>query len=157
MYKRQKKYQYKFFAEVEKALENQEGIKIKGDRFIFSSEILFEKGKANISTQGIDQIRLVSDIIKAISSKIPPEINWVLRVDGHTDNMPLSGQGIYKDNWELSQARALSVVRYMSDQFNIPPGRLAATGFGEHQPFDLRDTEEARAKNRRIEIKLTER
>ena len=152
-----KKYQSKFFAEVEKALENQEGIKIKGDRFIFSSEILFEKGKANISTQGIDQIRLVSDIIKTISSKIPPEINWVLRVDGHTDNMPLSGQGIYKDNWELSQARALSVVRYMSDQFNIPPGRLAATGFGEHQPFDLRDTEEARAKNRRIEIKLTER
>ena len=152
-----KKYQSKFFAEVEKALGNQKGIKIKGDRFIFSSEILFEKGKANISRQGIDQIRLVSDIIKTISLKIPSEINWVLRVDGHTDNMPLSGQGIYKDNWELSQARALSVVRYMSDKFNIPSSRLAAAGFGEHQPFDVRNTEEARAKNRRIEIKLTER
>jgi chemotaxis protein MotB len=152
-----KKYQSKFFAEVEKALGDQEGIKIKGDRFIFSSEILFDKGKADISQGGLNQIKLVSDIITSISNRIPPEINWVLRVDGHTDNIPLSGRGIYKDNWELSQARALSVVKYMSEELGVPSSRLAATGFGEYQPFDPANTDEARAKNRRIEIKLTER
>ena len=98
----------------------------------------------------------MSDIITSISKKIPPEINWVLRVDGHTDNVPLSGLGVFKDNWELSQARALSVVRYMSEELGVPSSRLAATGFGEHQPFDQANTNEARAKNRRIEIKLTE-
>ncbi|MBT4284821.1 MAG: peptidoglycan -binding protein [Rhodobacteraceae bacterium] len=152
-----KKYQSKFFAEIEKALGNQGGIEIKGDRFIFSSEILFGKGKADISKEGLNQIKLVSDIITSISKKIPPEINWVLRVDGHTDNVPLSGLGVFKDNWELSQARALSVVRYMSEELGVPSSRLAATGFGEHQPFDQASTNEARAKNRRIEIKLTER
>ena len=152
-----KKYQSKFFAEVEKALGDQEGIKIKGDRFIFSSEILFEPSKADISQGGLNQIKLVSDIITSISNRIPPEINWVLRVDGHTDNIPLSGRGIYKDNWELSQARALSVVKYMSEELGVLPSRLAATGFGEYQPFDPANTDEARAKNRRIEIKLTER
>ena len=152
-----KKYQSKFFAEVEKALGDQEGIKIKGDRFIFSSEILFEPSKADISQGGLNQIKIVSDIITSISNRIPPEINWVLRVDGHTDNIPLSGRGIYKDNWELSQARALSVVKYMSEELGVPPSRLAATGFGEYQPFDPANTDEARAKNRRIEIKLTER
>ena len=152
-----KKYQSKFFAEIEKALGNQGGIEIKGDRFIFSSEILFGKGKADISKEGLNQIKLVSDIITSISKKIPPEINWVLRVDGHTDNVPLSGLGVFKDNWELSQARALSVVRYMSEELGVPSSRLAATGFGEHQPFDQANTNEARAKNRRIEIKLTER
>ena len=152
-----KKYQSKFFAEIEKALGNQGGIEIKGDRFIFSSEILFGKGKADISKEGLNQIKLVSDIITSISKKIPPEINWVLRVDGHTDNVPLSGLGVFKDNWELSQARALSVVRYMSEELGVPSNRLAATGFGEHQPFDQANTNEARAKNRRIEIKLTER
>ena len=152
-----KKYQSKFFAEVEKALGDQEGIKIKGDRFIFSSEILFGKGEANISKEGLNQIKLVSDIITSISKRIPADINWILRVDGHTDNVPLIGKGLFKDNWELSQARALSVVRYMSEELDVPSSRLAATGFGEHQPFDPANTEEAMAKNRRIEIKLTER
>jgi len=152
-----KKYQSKFFVEIEKALGNQGGIKIIGDRFIFSSEILFDKGKADISKEGLNQIKLVSDIITSISKKIPPEINWVLRVDGHTDNVPLSGLGVFKDNWEVSQARALSVVRYMSEELGVPSSRLAATGFGEHHPVDPANTNEARAKNRRIEIKLTER
>ena len=118
---------------------------------------MFDKGKADISQGGLNQIKLVSDIITSISNRIPPEINWVLRVDGHTDNIPLSGRGIYKDNWELSQARALSVVKYMSEELEVPSSRLAATGFGEYQPFDPANTDEARAKNRRIEIKLTER
>ena len=113
--------------------------------------------KADISKEGLNHIKLVSDIITSISEKIPPEINWVLRVDGHTDNVPLSGLGVFKDNWELSQARALSVVRYMSEELGVPSSRLAATGFGEYQPFDPANTDEARAKNRRIEIKLTER
>jgi chemotaxis protein MotB len=152
-----KKYQSKFFVEVEKALGDQEGIKIKGDRFVLSSEILFDKGKADISQRGLNQIKLVADIMTSISNRIPPEINWILRVDGHTDNVPLSGRGIYKDNWEVSQARALSVVRYMSEELGVPSNRLAATGFGEYQPFDPTNTDEARAKNRRIEIKITER
>ena len=124
------------------------------------SNLLLDKninGSIIISKEGLNQIKLVSDIITSISKKIPPEINWVLRVDGHTDNVPLSGLGVFKDNWELSQARALSVVRYMSEELGVPSSRLAATGFGEHQPFDQANTNEARAKNRRIEIKLTER
>tara|TARA_Y100000739_G_scaffold227434_1_gene236946 strand:- start:495 stop:1718 length:1224 start_codon:yes stop_codon:yes gene_type:complete len=152
-----KKYQSKFFAEVEKALGVQEGVIVKGDRFIFSSEILFDKGQAKISSQGLSQIRRLSTILQIISQKIPPEIDWILRVDGHTDNTPLKPGAAYKDNWELSQARALSVVRYMSEELGVEAKKLAATGFGEHRPNDSRDTEVARAKNRRIEIKLTER
>ena len=91
-----------------------------------------------------------------VAREIPDEINWVLRVDGHTDNVPLTGTGRYRDNWELSQARALSVVKYLIDQ-GIPPERLVAAGFGENQPLDPADTPAARAKNRRIELKLTER
>lgn len=152
-----KKYQSKFFAEVEKALGNQEGVIVKGDRFIFSSEILFDQGRANISGQGFDQIRKLSEIIQIISQKIPSEVDWILRVDGHTDNTPLKAGAVHKDNWELSQARALSVVRYMSEELGVDAKKLAATGFGEHRPADPRNTEVARAKNRRIEIKLTER
>jgi chemotaxis protein MotB len=88
---------------------------------------------------------------------MPDTLDWVIRVDGHTDNDPLSGFGEFADNWELSQARALSVVRYMSRSLGIPPNRLAANGFGEYQPIALGDTPEARAQNRRIELKLTEK
>jgi chemotaxis protein MotB len=151
-----KKYQSKFFAEVEKALGDQEGVIVKGDRFIFSSEILFDQGQANISSQGFDQIRRLSEIIQSISKKIPPEVDWILRVDGHTDNIPLRVGAVHKDNWELSQARALSVVRYMSEELGVDAKKLAATGFGEYRPVDTRNTKVARAKNRRIEIKLTE-
>jgi chemotaxis protein MotB len=92
-----------------------------------------------------------------IKAEIPSGIDWIIRVDGHTDNVPLSGQGEFRDNWELSQARALAVVRYMQDQLGFPPERLAATGFGEYRPVAEGDTPEARAQNRRIELKLTER
>ena len=88
---------------------------------------------------------------------IPENIDWVIRVDGHTDNTPLSGTGEFRDNWELSQARALSVVKYMVRDLNFSGSRLAANGFGEYQPINKADTPEARAQNRRIEIKLTER
>ena len=92
-----------------------------------------------------------------MADQIPPAIDWIIRVDGHTDNVPLSGTGEFTDNWELSQARALSVVRFMVDDLGFPPARLAATGFGEFQPVTSGDSPEARAQNRRIELKLTER
>jgi chemotaxis protein MotB len=90
-----------------------------------------------------------------VRQKIPPEIDWIIRVDGHTDNVPISGR--FADNWALSQARALSVVRFMQDQLGFPPERMAATGFGEYRPVAAGDDEAARAQNRRIELKLTER
>ena len=99
----------------------------------------------------------VARILSSVSGDIPPEIDWVIRVDGHTDDVPLSGLGEFVDNWELSQARALSVVRYMVSALGIPPDRLAANGFGQYQPVVSGDSEEARAQNRRIELKLTEK
>ena len=92
-----------------------------------------------------------------VAGQIPDTIDWIIRVDGHTDNVPLSGLGEFADNWELSQARALSVVRFMQYSLGFPPGRMAATGFGEYRPVAEGDTGEARAQNRRIELKLTER
>jgi chemotaxis protein MotB len=96
-------------------------------------------------------------ILKDVAVQIPPDIDWIIRVDGHTDNVPLSGNGAFADNWELSQARALSVVRYMQDDLGFPPERMAATGFGEWRPVIADDSDAARAQNRRIELKLTER
>ena len=96
-------------------------------------------------------------ILREVAGDIPADINWIIRVDGHTDNVPLSGRGKFADNWELSQARALSVVRYMQDSLGFPPERMAAAGFGEYRPVALGDDEASRAQNRRIEMKLTER
>ena len=99
----------------------------------------------------------VAGTLRDVASEIPPEINWILRVDGHTDSQPFRGNAEYADNWELSQARALSVVRYMQDQLGFPPDRLVAAGFGEWQPIAEGDSDEALAANRRIELKLTEK
>jgi chemotaxis protein MotB len=138
-------------------LGTQEGIRIEGDRFVFSSEVLFQPARADLSVEGQEDVAQVARILSAVVDEIPPEIDWIIRVDGHTDNLPLSGTGRFRDNWELSQARALSVVRYMVEELGIPPQRLAANGFGEYQPVALGDTTEARAQNRRIELKFTER
>jgi chemotaxis protein MotB len=146
-----------FFGRLRDVLEGQDGVRIDGDRFVFSSEVLFAEGQADLSDPGRAEIDKVAVILRRIANEIPPGIDWVIRVDGHTDNQPLSGFGEYRDNWELSQARALSVVRYMSESLGIPPNRLAANGFGEYQPINPADTPEARAQNRRIELKLTER
>jgi chemotaxis protein MotB len=110
-----------------------------------------------LSPAGQRQIAGIAQILRDIAVDIPPEIDWVIRVDGHTDNIPLSGFGQFADNWELSQARALSVVRFMSNFLGIPPDRLSANGFGQYQPINTDDTAEARAQNRRIELKLTEK
>ena len=150
-------YRSEFFGRLRELLDGQEGVRVVGDRFVFSSEVLFAPGSAELSPLGEIEIAKVARILQGISDDIPEGIDWIIRVDGHTDNVPLSGGGQYADNWELSQARALSVVRFMVTTLGIPPQRLAANGFGEYQPLDSADTPEARARNRRIELKLTER
>jgi chemotaxis protein MotB len=150
-------YRSEFFGRLRILLGDQEGVRIDGDRFVFSSEVLFQPAKADLSAEGRAEIAKVADILLGVADDIPVELNWVIRVDGHTDNLPLSGTGEFEDNWELSQARALSVVRYMSGSLGIPPERLAANGFGEYQPVNTDNTPEARAQNRRIELKLTEK
>ena len=150
-------YKSEFFGRLRKILAGQEGVKIVGDRFVFSSEVLFEPGAASLSKAGQLEIDKVANILLEVKDSIPDTIEWVIRVDGHTDNIPLSGAGEFRDNWELSQARALSVVRYMVEAQQFPANRMAANGFGEFQPVNTDDTPEARAQNRRIEIKLTER
>ena len=150
-------YKSEFFGRLREILAGQEGVKIVGDRFVFSSEVLFEPGAASLSEAGQLEIDKVANILLGVKDSIPDTIEWVIRVDGHTDNIPLSGAGEFRDNWELSQARALSVVRYMVEALQFPANRMSANGFGEFQPVNTDDTPEARAQNRRIEIKLTER
>ncbi|MDD9922110.1 MAG: peptidoglycan -binding protein, partial [Boseongicola sp.] len=150
-------YRSEFFGTLRQVLGDREGVQIVGDRFIFSSEVLFESASATLSPEGQAQIANVAGILSDVSDQIPQSIDWIIRVDGHTDNVPLSGTGEYADNWELSQARALSVVKFLTDELGFPPNRLAATGFGEFRPVNAEDTVEARAQNRRIELKLTER
>ena len=152
-----REYRSVFFGRLKKILGDIEGIDVVGDRFVFSSEVLFDRGSADIGLAGKIQLDTISSVLKDISKKIPDDINWVLRVDGHTDKTPLSQNSIFKDNWELSQARSLSVVKYMINVHEINPKRLSAAGFGEHQPISFSNSKEALAKNRRIEFKLTER
>jgi len=151
------RYRSEFFGRLSQILEGREGVQVVGDRFVFSSEVLFAPGEATLSPEGRTQVARVADMLRQISDEIPPEIDWMIRVDGHTDSLPLSGLGRYRDNWELSQARALAVVRYMVDDLGFPANRLAPTGFADTRPVAPGDTPEARAQNRRIELKLTER
>ncbi|MBL9058269.1 MAG: peptidoglycan -binding protein, partial [Rhodobacteraceae bacterium] len=151
------KFRSEFFGQLRQLLAGRPGVRVVGDRFVFSSEVLFRPGSADLAPEGRNQIAGVAATLSEVAGDIPPGIDWIIRVDGHTDNVPLSGTGEFSDNWELSQARALSVVRYMVDELGFPPNRLAATGFGEFQPVASGDSAEARAQNRRIELKLTER
>ncbi len=151
------KYRSEFFGRLSALLAGREGVRVVGDRFVFSSEVLFQPGSADLAPEGQSQIAGVVATLREVAAAIPPQIDWIIRVDGHTDNVPLSGQGAFADNWELSQARALSVVRYMQNDLGFPPDRLAATGFGEYRPVAEGDSPDARAQNRRIELKLTER
>ena len=149
-------YRSEFFGKVSQVLAGQPGVKVVGDRFVFSSEVLFESGSADLSPAGKAQIDKVVQVLELVAAQIPADINWILQVNGYTDNAPLTGGGPFQDNWELSQGRALSVVRYMIAK-GFPPARLAAAGFGEYQPVAAGNTPEARAQNRRIELKLTEK
>lgn len=150
------RYRSDFFGRLREILSDRENIRIVGDRFVFQSEVLFSSGATDINAAGTTEMAKLAGAIKQLETEIPDEINWVLRVDGHTDNVPLSGAGRIRDNWELSSARATSVVKYLIEQ-GVPPNRLVAAGFGEFQPLDATDSAEARSRNRRIELKLTER
>lgn len=151
------RFRSEFFGQLSTLLQGREGVRVVGDRFVFSSEVLFKPGSADLAAEGQAQIAGVVRILDEVRANIPPGIDWIIRVDGHTDNVPLSGGGEYADNWELSQARALSVVRFMQNQLGFPPDRMAATGFGEYRPVAPGEDEASRALNRRIELKLTER
>jgi chemotaxis protein MotB len=151
------RFRSEFFGQLSTLLSGREGVRVVGDRFVFSSEVLFTAGSADLAPEGQAQIAGVVEILNEVSGQIPSSIDWIIRVDGHTDNVPLNSTGPIRDNWELSQARALSVVRFMQDQLGFDPSRLAATGFGEYRPVADQSTPEGRAQNRRIELKLTER
>lgn len=150
------RYRSDFFGRLREILSDRENIRIVGDRFVFQSEVLFPSGGADLNDAGKAEMLKLAQAIIELAKEIPPEINWVLRVDGHTDNVKLSGSGKYADNWELSSGRATSVVKYLISQ-GVPADRLVAAGFGEYQPIAPGDTPEARAQNRRIELKLTEK
>jgi len=149
------RYRSEFFGRLRKVLGNNPGVRIVGDRFVFQSEVLYKTGSAEIGAGGKIQLAQLAKTLHRISFKIPEDINWILRVDGHTDKVPI-GTERYPSNWELSTDRAISVVKFLISQ-HIPAERLAATGFGEHQPLDARDDEVAFRRNRRIELKLTQR
>ena len=147
-------YRSEFFGKLKEIIGNRDDIKIIGDRFVFQSEVLFDSGEANIGIEGQRQLAKLSVAIQDLINEIPQEINWILRVDGHTDRVPIRNSR-YESNWELSAARAISVVDFLI-KTGIPPNRLAATGRGEFMPLETGDNEIAYKKNRRIEIKLTE-
>lgn len=152
---RLEQYRSEFFGRVREVLGKRSDVQIVGDRFVFQSEVLFDTASAELEPAGREQIARLATTLKEIAEKIPSDIDWVLRVDGHTDKRPIVTPA-YPSNWELSTARALSVVKFLIER-GIPPTRLAATGFGEFQPLDDGESEEALRRNRRIELKFDQR
>jgi chemotaxis protein MotB len=148
------RYRSEFFGRLREILGKQPGIRIEGDRFVFQSELLFPTASATLTPEGQRQLAELAKTLKSTTAQIPGDINWVLRVDGHTDRRPISTER-FPSNWDLSTARALSVVEFLISQ-GIPPNRLVAAGFGEFHPIDQSGTPEGLARNRRIEIKLTQ-
>jgi chemotaxis protein MotB len=149
------RYRSDFFGKLKEALGNRPDFQIVGDRFVFPSDVLFDTGSAEIKPSATAQLDKLAAALSQLETKIPPDIAWVMRIDGHTDIRPINTYE-FPSNWELSSARAISVVRYLMQQ-GVPPNRLVAAGFGEFQPIDNGTSEEALARNRRIELKLTER
>jgi chemotaxis protein MotB len=149
------RYRSEFFGRLREILGDRPDIRIVGDRFVFQSEVLFAPGSAELGDAAKKQLAPVITALKEISAKIPPEVNWILRVDGHTDRRPISNSQ-FASNWELSTARAISVVLFAIEQ-GVPAARLAAAGFGDKQPIEPLNSEDAYRRNRRIELKLTER
>jgi chemotaxis protein MotB len=145
-----------FFGKLREILGNRPDIRVVGDRFVFQSEVFFDSGAAVLRPEGRAELDKLASALLDLEKQIPSEINWVLRVDGHTDTRQLSATSPFKTNWELSAARAISVVQYLIGK-GVSPQRLVAAGFGEFQPIDPGTTEEAFSRNRRIELKLTER
>jgi chemotaxis protein MotB len=149
------RFRSEFFGRLRQVLGDRPDIRIVGDRFVFQSEVLFTPGSADLGDDAKKQLQPVAQAVKDLIPKIPTDLNWVLRVDGHTDKRPINTTA-FPSNWELSTARAISVVKFLVDQ-GVPADRLAAAGFGEFVPLDPRDDEVAYRRNRRIELKLTDR
>jgi chemotaxis protein MotB len=149
------RFRSEFFGRLRSILSQRSDIRIVGDRFVFQSEVLFPKGSASINPAGVQEIAKLAAAISELETQIPSDIAWVLRVDGHTDDDPIRSPA-FRSNWELSSARAIAVVRLLIEE-GVSPSRLVAAGFGEFQPIDPADTEDAKGRNRRIELKLTER
>ena len=150
------RYRSDFFGKLRDILGNRPDIRVVGDRFVFQSEVFFDSGAAVLRPEGRAELDKLASALIELEKQIPSEINWVLRVDGHTDSRQLSATSPFKSNWELSASRAISVVQYLITK-GVPPQRLVAAGFGEFQPIDPGTTDEAFSRNRRIELKLTER
>ena len=150
------RYRSDFFGRLRQILGSRPGVRVVGDRFVFDSSVLFDVGRADISAAGRQSLDSLAAAVLDLAREIPPDIPWILRVDGHTDSQPVSGGGQYKSNWELSAARAVAVVQYLIGK-GVEPDRLAAAGFGEFQPIDPGTDDASMARNRRIELKLTER
>lgn len=148
-------YRSEFFGRLKQALGNRPDIKVVGDRFVFQSEVFFQTASADVQESGKEQLAKLADTLKELARTIPKDINWILNVVGHTDKRPIN-MAQFRSNWELSSARAISVVKFLVEQ-GIPPERLSATGYGEYQPLDNGSTEEAFSRNRRIELKFNQR
>jgi chemotaxis protein MotB len=149
-----RRFRSEFFGRLRDVLEGRSDVKIVGDRFVFQSEVLFAPGQASIGEEGQKQLAQIAAALTEIIREIPDDIPWILQIDGHTDDVPVSG--VYADNWDLSTERALSVVRFMIRE-GVPASRLSASGYGEFQPIATGNSVEDRQKNRRIELKLTQR
>ena len=150
------KFRSEFFGQLREVLKNRSEVRVVGDRFIFQSEVLFATGQANISDTGKEQLADIASALREIEEVIPKDIPWVLQIEGHTDSDPIADNPFFRDNWDLSTERALSVVRFLRSE-GIPANRLAAAGYGEFQPIDTQNSEAAKQRNRRIELKLTQR
>ncbi|MSO72324.1 MAG: peptidoglycan -binding protein [Rhodospirillaceae bacterium] len=149
------RYRSEFFGRLRDILGARPGVTVVGDRFVFQSEVLFASGSADLGLDGQRQLTQLASTLLDISKDIPPELNWILRIDGHTDTVPIA-TALFRSNWELSAARAISVVKFLATQ-GVPAERLAAAGFGEFQPIESGASGSARSRNRRIELKLDQR
>ncbi len=150
------RYRSEFFGKLRDVLANRPGIQIVGDRFVFQSEVLFPVGSAELTPAGQAGITALAITIKDIAAEIPPDVKWIMRIDGHTDRQPIRPGFPFASNWELSTARAITVVKLLIAD-GVPAEHLAATGFADNEPLDPADTPDAYAKNRRIELRLTDR
>jgi chemotaxis protein MotB len=149
------RYRSDFFGRLRQILGERPDVRIVGDRFVFQSEVLFAAGQSGLRPEALPEIDRVAAALLELDRQIPPDIPWIIRVDGHTDRRPITSSQ-FPSNWALSASRAIAVVQYLISK-GVPAQRLAATGFGEFQPLDVGTTDEAYSRNRRIELKLTER
>jgi len=149
------RFRSEFFGRLREVLRGRDDVRIVGDRFVFQSEVLFAQGAASLGPEGEEKLGQLAVALNQIAAEIPDDIDWILQVEGHTDDIPVRA-GRFADNWDLSTERALSVVRFLAES-GLPANRLAAAGYGEFQPLDDAGSDEARRRNRRIEMKLTQR